>query len=85
VTTDAVDRVRRRCRHVPPCPSADSADRDAAQIVADHSEQGWILLCNGVVFFDDTGEILPDGGTIGPHGRLVQAAPARRGHHDTPD
>jgi hypothetical protein len=55
------------CRHHTPCPSADAADRDAAVAVARHPEQGWNLLCNGVVVFDDTGEILPDGRVIDPH------------------
>jgi hypothetical protein len=27
--------------------------------VASHPEQGWSLLCNGVVLFDDGGELLP--------------------------
>jgi len=36
-------------------------DHRAARIVASHPEQGWNLLCNGVVAFDDDGEILPDG------------------------
>jgi hypothetical protein len=27
--------------------------------VAGHLEQGWSLLCNGVVLFDDGGELLP--------------------------
>jgi hypothetical protein len=30
-------------------------------VVAAHPEQGWSLLCNGVVVFEDFGEILPDG------------------------
>lgn len=30
-------------------------------------EQGWSLLCNGVVLFEDTGELLPDGQIIAPH------------------
>jgi len=34
--------------------------------VAAHPEQGWSLLCNGVVLFDDTGELLPDGRPIPP-------------------
>ncbi|HET7531125.1 MAG TPA: DUF5999 family protein [Mycobacteriales bacterium] len=55
------------CRHLPPCPSADAPDRDAAHAVARHPEQGWNLLCNGVVVFDDTGELLPDGRVIDPH------------------
>jgi len=54
------------CSHHPPCPSADAADRDAAHTVSSHPEQGWSLLCNGVVLFEDTGEILPDGRAIPP-------------------
>ena len=53
------------CRHLPPCPTADASDRDAACVVASHPEQGWSLLCNGVVLFDDCGELLPDGRVIG--------------------
>ncbi|NYH41097.1 hypothetical protein HNR22_000824 [Micromonospora jinlongensis] len=30
-------------------------------------EQGWSLLCNGVIVFEDTGELLPDGSSIAPH------------------
>jgi hypothetical protein len=36
-------------------------------VIAAHPEQGWSLLCNGVVLFDDTGELLPDGQIIAPH------------------
>lgn len=54
------------CSHQPPCPPADSADHDAARTVAFHPEQGWSLLCNGVMIFDDTGELLPDGQTVEP-------------------
>jgi len=35
--------------------------------VASHPEQGWSLLCNGVVMFEDTGALLPDGRSIPPH------------------
>ncbi|GAA4152150.1 DUF5999 family protein [Actinomadura keratinilytica] len=55
------------CVHQPPCPGPDSADHDAARIVASHPEQGWSLLCNGIVLFEDTGELLPDGRVIAPH------------------
>lgn len=41
------------CNHLPACPQADAKDAVAAVIVADHCEQGWYLLCNGVVLFDD--------------------------------
>lgn len=54
------------CQHQPPCPSADSADREAARLVAYCPEQGWSLLCNGVVSFDDSGDLLPDGHAIPP-------------------
>jgi hypothetical protein len=57
------------CRHLPTCPSADQPDRDAARVVSGHPEQGWSLLCNGVVLFEDTGEILPDGKVIAPRQR----------------
>jgi hypothetical protein len=32
----------------------------AARVIARHPEQGWSLLCNGVISFDDMGELLPD-------------------------
>ena len=55
------------CSHQPPCPPADHWDRDAARTVACYPEQGWSLLCNGVIVFDDMGEILPGGLGISPH------------------
>ncbi|MCT2594040.1 DUF5999 family protein [Streptomyces sp. N2-109] len=55
------------CKHQPPCPTAESADREAAHLVAHFPEQGWSLLCNGVLLFEDTGELLPDGEIIAPH------------------
>jgi predicted component of type VI protein secretion system len=33
----------------------------AARVEVSHPEQGWSLLCNGVVLFDDAGGLLPDG------------------------
>ena len=62
------------CRHRPPCPAADRPDRDAARTVVSHPEQGWSLLCNGVVLFDDDGELLPDGRAVSDH--HVWLAPA---------
>ncbi len=55
------------CPHQPPCPPVGAPDREAAHVVAAHPEQGWSLLCNGVVAFEDTGELLPDGRIIAPH------------------
>ena len=65
-TTDQVVPAA-ACRHTPTCPAADQADREAAHTIAAHPEQGWSLLCNGIVLFDDTGELLPDGQVIAPH------------------
>ena len=55
------------CQHLPACPTAEASDREAAHTVVTHPEQGWSLLCNGVVLFEDTGELLPDGSSIPPH------------------
>jgi hypothetical protein len=55
------------CLHHPPCPDAGAVDRDAAHVVCSFPEQGWSLLCNGVIVFEDTGELLPDGRTVPPH------------------
>ena len=57
------------CAHSPQCPAADSAARTLAVVIADHHEQGWTLLCNGVVHFDDGADLLP-GGTIAGHGAI---------------
>lgn len=65
ITTER--KIPSMCQHQPPCPSAASADRESARLVAHHPEQGWSLLCNGVLLFEDTGELLPDGQIIAPH------------------
>jgi hypothetical protein len=75
-TLSAFPRPRRFCPHDPACPSADAPDRDAARCVVRHPEQGWSQLCNGVVCFEDTGELLPDGRTVAPH-RPTDRQPAR--------
>ena len=54
------------CQHKPHCPGSRAPDRMAARVVASHPEQGWSLLCNGVVLFEDAGELLPDGKTVPP-------------------
>ena len=61
------------CRHYPPCPAADATDHAAARVVSTHPLQGWSLLCNGVIVFDDTGELLPDGTPVDPHSHLIHA------------
>ncbi len=55
------------CPHSPQCPEASAPDREAAHTIVSHPEQGWSLLCNGIVIFEDTGELLPDGASIAPH------------------
>jgi hypothetical protein len=52
--------------HQPPCPAAEAPDWAAAHVIATHPEQGWNLLCNGVVLFDDTGALLPDRRAVAP-------------------
>ena len=55
------------CPHTPRCPEPGGPDREAARTVVSHPEQGWSLLCNGIVIFEDTGELLPGGTAIAPH------------------
>lgn len=66
------------CLHLPACPPADAVDRDAARVVASHPEQGWSLLCNGVISFEDTGELLPDGSSVAPHRGPAPHTPAAK-------
>src|SRR5664280_792160 len=54
------------CHHQPSCPVAAATDHAAARVVGRQDNLGWSLLCNGVVLFDDTGELLPDGTPIAP-------------------
>ncbi|WP_324606367.1 DUF5999 family protein [Streptomyces cellulosae] len=42
------------CSHQPACPTADSPDHRTAVTVSAHPEQGWSLLCNGTIVFDDS-------------------------------
>ncbi len=68
----------RGCNHVPMCPGADNPDRDAAHVIAGHPEQGWSLLCNGVVLFEDSGEILPNGACMDARRAELTAAALHR-------
>jgi hypothetical protein len=67
------------CQHQPRCPEWPAPDHLAARIVADQPGQGWSLLCNGVILFDDGGELLPDRRAaaperLGPAGLAAMAA-----------
>ncbi|NEE50777.1 hypothetical protein G3M55_40010 [Streptomyces sp. SID8455] len=55
-----------RCPHEPLCPDPAAPDAEAAELLVDHSEQGWGRLCNGVVVFTDTGRPA-DGQAGAPH------------------
>src|SRR5215469_10643569 len=54
-----MDRIM--CTHDPVCPAADAIDWWAARNITEHPSQGWTLLCNGALVFDDHGALLPDG------------------------
>ncbi len=54
------------CAHDPRCPGVDAVDATAARTVVCMAEQGWSLLCNGLVVFDDTGTLKPDGTATQP-------------------
>jgi len=49
------------CTHDPACPAADAIDWWAARNITARPGQGWTLLCNGALVFDDRGALLPDG------------------------
>ena len=65
------------CDHQPQCPGSTSAERSAAHICVPHPEQGWALLCNGVILFEDGGLLLPTGEAVpAPLPRAVTATHA---------
>jgi hypothetical protein len=64
------------CQHLPACPAGHAPDCLAARVVAGHLGQGWSLLCNGVVLFEDRDALLADGRAVAPR---VGSAPAAGG------
>ena len=64
------------CEHQPPCAPSDAPGHAGARVIAAHPEQGWSLLCNGVVVFEDTGELLPTGQAVQPHRPAARQRPA---------
>ena len=66
------------CHHEPRCPGAHTVERTAAHTCAPHPEQGWSLLCNGVIVFDDGGVLLPNGEALAP--QAPQARPTPLAH-----
>ena len=70
------------CTHDLACPAADAIDWWAARNITAHLGQGWTLLCNGALVFDDRGALLPDGRVAGisdapPPGSAPPAEPAK--------
>jgi hypothetical protein len=55
------ERITIMCSHNPACPPADAIDWWAARTITEHVGQGWTLLCNGALVFDDHGALLPGG------------------------
>ena len=73
----ALQPGEQQCLHRPRCPGALAHDRSGARTMASYPEQGWSLLCNGVVIFDDGGALLPGGRAVPPppaSGRTVAPA-----------
>lgn len=64
---------RSMCVHEPRCPDADSSDREAAVVTASCPQDGYTIRCNGVIMFEDTGGILPNGELIAPHRAMADA------------
>jgi hypothetical protein len=54
------------CEHQPPCPAGTDLAGLHARIAAGHPEQGWYLLCNGVLLFDDGGALLANRRVVPP-------------------
>ncbi|MEU7326646.1 DUF5999 family protein [Streptomyces griseoviridis] len=51
------------CSHRSSCPFA---DQGLPHVVAAHPEQGWSLLCDGAIVFDDTGALTAEGRAVAP-------------------
>jgi hypothetical protein len=49
------------CTHTPACPDVLDSACCTAHVVADHTEQGWSRLCNGIILFDDGHYLTPEG------------------------
>ncbi|MFJ7589568.1 DUF5999 family protein [Streptomyces sp. NPDC097617] len=62
------------CMHQPECPPAAASDRAAALVLASVPALGYSLLCNGVVLFEDSGALGPDGQVYPPHRPLPTVA-----------
>ncbi|MFB7481160.1 DUF5999 family protein [Streptomyces anulatus] len=64
--------------HTPPCPPADGPDHEGAKVVARDNGVGFSRLCNGVLLFEDTGGLQPDGQIIEPDSASLTGSLALR-------
>lgn len=62
------------CAHVPTCAEQDSPLAGTARVLVAHYEQGWCLLCNGLIRFDDGTELRTAPPVVRPHDRKRPAA-----------
>ncbi|XMN04629.1 DUF5999 family protein [Streptomyces griseobrunneus] len=65
------------CAHKPPCPAATDSDHGAAKVRMHVPGQGYVVLCNGVLRMEDTGEVLPNGNAVEPHRIALTVAGGR--------
>ncbi len=68
------------CTHTPACPPANHPGHLAAAVIRHDYGLGCSFLCNGVVVFDDGGELSPDNRPVpaqrGPAPHNLLAVPA---------
>jgi hypothetical protein len=69
-----MSKVGLACMHQPECPPADATDCQAAQALTHCPELGYSLLCNGVLTFEDTGCLMPNGRVVSPRRPLPPVA-----------
>ncbi|MEU9301946.1 DUF5999 family protein [Streptomyces sp. NPDC048269] len=72
------------CTHQPECPPPAAADRAAAQVLLHFPGVGCSLLCNGVLSFEDSGGLGPDGSIYPPHRPLPNSG-GQPAESKTPD
>jgi hypothetical protein len=76
-----MSRIGLACMHQPECPPADAADCQAAQVLTHCPELGYSLLCNGILTFEDTGCVMPNGRVVSPR-RPLPPPPVTDGHEE---
>lgn len=80
-----MSRIGLACMHQPECPPADAADCQAAQVLTHCLELGYSLLCNGILTFEDTGCVMPNGRVVSPRRPLPPPYPPVTDGHEEVD